>query len=182
MEGMTRALCSLTLTGLLVAGLAGPAFAQDPGSTPPARQLAELLAARKLGSFAVRLADGGDEFAAVLAFPGQMIVVWATFSAPAVLNERILNQQYREVYIDLNSASDPESRHMVTDIGADGLRRGERNQPADAYDVGSKSMLFDGSWREDKMSESEYDKAHAEADAAYTKVLSALLAELKKAG
>jgi len=117
----------------------------------------------------------------VLAFPGQMIVVWAKFSAPAVLNERIINKQYREVYIDLNSASDPESRHMITDIGADGVMRGERNQPADSYDVGSKSILFDGDWREDKMSEDDYDKAHAEADAAYSKVLSVLLEELKKA-
>lgn len=178
---MTRALCSLTLTGIFIAGLAIPALAQDPQSTGLARQLAEQLSARKLGSFAARMPDGGDEFAAVLAFPGQMIVVWAKFSAPAVLNERLINKEYREVYIDLNSASDPESRHMVTDIGADGIRRGERNQPADAYDVGSKSTLFDGSWREDKMSEDDYDKAHADADAVYTKVLGVLIEELKKA-
>jgi len=176
-----RVLCTLSLTGTLVVALGLPAYAQDPQSTAPARQLAELLAARKLGSFAVRLPDGGDDFAAVLAFPGQMIVVWAKFSAPAVLNERLINRQYREVYIDLNSASDPETRHMVTDIGADGMLRGEKNQPADSYDVGSNSMLFDGSWREDKMSEKEYDQAHADADAAYAKVLAVLLEELKKA-
>ncbi|MCC7243366.1 MAG: hypothetical protein IT180_15680 [Acidobacteria bacterium] len=70
---------------------------------------------------------------------------------------------------------------MVTDIGADGLNRGEKNQAADSHDVGDKTMLFDGSWREDKMSEAEYDKAHAESDAAYAKVLGVLLAELKKA-
>jgi len=176
-----RALCSATVGACLLAGLAAPASAQDAQSAEPARELVELLSSRKLDSFAVRLAEGGDEFAAVLAFPGQMVVVWATFSAPAVLNERIMNRQYREVYIDLNSASDPESRHMITDVGADGLGRGEKNRASDSHDVGSKSMLFDGSWREDKMSEAEYDKAYAESDAAYARVLSTLITELKKA-
>ena len=176
-----RALYSVIVAGILLAGLATPAFAQEPQSSAAARQLSELLAQRKLDSYAARLVEGGDQFVAVLAFPGQMIVVWASFSAPAVLNERIINRQYREVYIDLNSASDPESRHMVTDIGADGLGRGQKNQPADSYDVGAKSMVFDGSWREDKMSEDQYDKAHADADAAYARALSVLLDQLKKA-
>ena len=178
---MPRALSCLTVAGLLLTGLAIPAFAQDPQSSAPARELAELMSNRKLDSFATRLTDGGGDFAAVLSFPGQMIVVWAKFSAPRVLNERLLNRQYREVYIDLNSASDPDTRNMVTDIGADGLNRGEKNQAADSHDVGDKTMLFDGSWREDKMSEAEYDKAYAESDAAYAKVLGVLLAELKKA-
>ena len=42
-------------------------------------------------------------------------------------------------------------------------------------------MRFDGSWREDKMSEADYMKAHAEADAAYAKAIQALIDEIKKA-
>ena len=42
-------------------------------------------------------------------------------------------------------------------------------------------MRFDGSWREDKMSEADYMKAHAEADTAYAKAIQALIQELKKA-
>ena len=42
-------------------------------------------------------------------------------------------------------------------------------------------MRFDGNWREDKMSEADYMKAHAEADAAYAKAIQALIDEIKKA-
>jgi len=166
-------------TGLLVA-LASPAFAQDPQSATPARELAQQLSAKKLDSFAVRLPNSQDQFAAALTLPGQLIVVWAKFSAPAVLNEKIIKGEFREVYIDLNSASDPQSRNIVTDLGSDGVRRGQKNQPADAHDVGTTSVRFDGSWREDKMSEKDYMKAHADADAAYTQILGVMLEELKK--
>jgi hypothetical protein len=180
MECMNRVLSRLVLaTGLLVA-LASPAFAQDPQSAAPARELAQQLSAKKLDSFAVRLPDSQDQFAAALTLPGQLIVVWATFSAPAVLNEKIIKGEFREVYIDLNSASDPQSRRIITDLGADGVRRGQKNQPADAYDVGTTSVRFDGSWREDKMSEKDYMKAHADADAAYAQILGVMLEELKK--
>jgi hypothetical protein len=161
--------------------LSTPLVAQEPQSAAPAKALAQLLAERKLDSFAVRLPNTPDEFAATLAFPGQLIVVWAKFSAPAVLNEKIINRAYRDAYIDLNSATDPATRHFVTDLGADGVRNAAKNQPADSHDIGAKSIRFDGSWREDKMSEKEYQQALADADAAYAKVLGVLLEQLKKA-
>lgn len=180
MECMNRVLSrTVAATGVLVA-LASPAFAQDPQSASPARELAQQLSAKKLDSFAVRLPNSQDQFAAALTLPGQLIVVWAKFSAPAVLNEKIIKGEFREVYIDLNSASDPQSRNIVTDLGADGVRRGQKNQPADAHDVGTTSVRFDGSWREDKMSEKDYMKAHADADAAYAQILGVMLEELKK--
>jgi hypothetical protein len=177
---MTRLLPLVLAAGLLTLSVA-PVLAQEPQSAAGAKELAQLLADRKLDSFAVRLPSAPDEFAATLAFPGQIIVVWAKFAAPAVLNEKIIQKAYREAYIDLNSASDPASRHFVTDLGADGIRRGGKNQPADSHDIGPKSVRFDGSWREDKMSEKEYMQALADADAAYTKVLGVLLEQLKKA-
>ena len=177
---MTRPLRLALVIGLLGA-LTAPVSAQEPQSAAPAKQLAQLLADRKLDSFAVRMPNSPDEFAATLAFPGQLIVVWAKFSAPAVLNEKIIKRAYRDAYIDLNSASDPASRHFVTDLGADGMRNGGKNQPADSHDIGTKSVRFDGSWREDKMSEKEYMQALSDADAAYTKVLGVLLEQLKKA-
>ena len=70
----------------------------------------------------------------------------------------------------------------MTDLGPDGLRHKpeQRQGPADSHDLGAKTMRFDGSWREDKMSEADYMKAHAEADAAYAKAIQALIDELKK--
>ena len=95
---------------------------------------------------------------------------------------KLINKQYREVYVDLNSASITESRHFVTDLGPDGLRAkpAQRQGPADSHDLGTKTMRFDGNWREDKMSETDYMKAYADAEAAYMKAVQALIDELKK--
>ena len=142
----------------------------------------QLLAERKIDSIAARMPDSNEEFVGALTFPGQMMVVWAKSSAPAYVNEKLIKKQYREVYVDLNSASITDSRHFVTDLGPDGLRArpAQRQGPADTHDLGAKSMRFDGNWREDKMSEADYMKAHGEADAAYAKAIQALINEIKK--
>ena len=181
MKFPSPSVCFLAL-GLSVA-FAGGAAAQDPQSAAPAKELAQLLAAKKLDSIAARMPDSREEFVGALAFPGQLMVIWAKTTAPAVVNEKLIRKEYKEVYIDLNSASIIESRHFVTDIGPDGLRAKpqQKQGPADSHDLGAKTMRFDGSWREDKMSEADYMKAHADADAAYTKAIQALIEELKKA-
>jgi len=187
MGGMNLSPASLSrlfIAILLVPALAAPAWAQDPKSAAPAKELSQLLAARKLDSIAARMPDSKEEFVGALTFPGQLMVVWARTTAPAVVNEKLIRKEYREVYIDLNSASVIESRHFVTDLGPDGLKAkpDQRQGPADSHDIGAKTMRFDGNWREDKMSEKEYMNAHAEADAAYAKAIQALIDELKKAG
>jgi len=171
------------LSGIaLCAVFATAAVAQEPKSAAPARELSQLLSAKKLESIAARMPDSREEFVGALAFPGQLMVVWAKTTAPAVVNEKLIRKDYREVYIDLNSASIVESRHFVTDLGPDGIkaRPDQKQGPADSHDVATKTMRFDGSWREDKMSEADYLKAHAEADAAYARALQALIDELKK--
>lgn len=107
--------------------------------------------------------------------------MWARYSAPALLTERIAKHDYREVYIDLNSASVAESKVLISDLGADGLKaRRDENQLFDQQDAGGKSIRFDGSWRESKLSEQDYMKIYAEADRAYTEALDALIAQLNK--
>lgn len=167
------AICAVSATG---------AAAQEPKSAGPAKELAQLLTSKKLDSIAARMPDSPEEFVGALTFPGQMMVVWAKTTAPAVVNEKLIKKEYREVYIDLNSASVVASRNFVTDLGPDGLRfkPEQRQGPSDSHDLGAKSMRFDGNWREDKMSEADYTKAHAEADAAYAKAILALIEELKK--
>lgn len=164
--------------------LAVPAWAQDPVSAAPAKELVQLLSERKLDSIAARMPDSKEEFVGALTFPGQLMVVWAKTSAPSVVNEKLIKKQYREVYVDLNSASITETRNFVTDLGPDGLRArpAQRQGPSDSHDLGAKSLRFDGNWREDKMSESDYMKAHAEADAAYARAVQALISEIKKGG
>lgn len=181
MKFSSPTVCLLAL-GLSVGFVSGAA-AQEPQSAAPAKELAALLAAKKLDSIAARMPDSREEFVGALAFPGQLMVIWAKTTAPAVVNEKLIRKEYKEVYIDLNSASILDSRNFVTDLGPDGLRaRPQQKQgPSDHHDIGTKTMRFDGSWREDKMSEADYMKAHAQADAAYAKALQALLEELKKA-
>lgn len=167
---------------LAMLGVSAPAVvhAQDR-SAALVKELTTLLEQRKLDSVAARHPAAADQFVAALYFPGQLLVVWARTSAPAVLNEKLIRREFRDVYIDLNSASIPESRVMISDGGADGLRpTREANQPFDTHDANGKGIHFDGNWREDRMSEDDYMKMYAQADAAYVTALQALLTELKK--
>ena len=177
-------LASFLTPVLLAAAFTTVAAAQEPKSAAPAKELAELLTSKKLDSIAARMPDSREEFVGALTFPGQLMVVWARTTAPAVVNEKLIRKEYREVYLDLNSASVVETRNFVTDLGPDGLmaKPASRQGPSDSHDLGAKSMRFDGNWREDKMSEADYMKAHAEADAAYAKAIQALIDEVKKAG
>jgi hypothetical protein len=158
-----------------------PVQAQDSKSAALVKELTDLLQQRKLDSIAARHPAADDQFVAALYFPGQLLVVTARSTAPAVINEKLLRGEFRDVYIDLNSASIPESRVMISDGGADGLRpRREENRPFDTHDAEAKSIRFDGNWREDRMSEEDYMTRFTQAEDAYVAALAALLTELKK--
>jgi hypothetical protein len=182
MKLVSPASCVLAL-GLSVAFVT-TATAQEPKSAAPAKELAQLLAAKKLDSIAARMPDDHEQFVGALTLPGQLMVVWAKTTAPAVVNEKLLRKEYKEVYIDLNSASIADSRHLVSDLGPDGLRAKPESKtgPADSNDTGAKSMRFDGTWKAIKMSEGDSMKAYAEADEAYAKAIQTLIEEIKKAG
>jgi hypothetical protein len=173
--------CVLALAATLTCspGIAGAQESSKSGDL--ARQLAQLMDAKKLDSIA-----GGDSqnlgtYVAALYFPGsEMLVVSAKYAAPPLLNEKIGNKEYREVYIDLNSASVPGSKMLVMDLNADGLvARPAGSQGADNCEMGGKAFSFDGEWKKAKMSEADYDKAFAAADAAYSHALEVLINQLK---
>lgn len=175
---IVRCLLAVFLVGV---PLVSVALAQDSKSSAVAQQLAELMASRKLDSLAARLPTAPDEFVAALYFPGQLLVVWAKYTAPSLLDEKIVRGEFRDVYIDLNSASVASTKTLVTDLGADGLKaRREDNEAFDSQDVAGKPFQFDGNWREDKLSEEEYMKTFSSADEAYAQALNVLLAELKE--
>jgi len=171
---------------LLIAVLALPlatwaARHQDSESAALARELASLLESRRLDAVAARDPSAPDQFAAALHFPGQLLVVWARHSAPAVLTEKLREQDYRAIYIDLTSASIAESTVLVTDSGIDGLHaRRDADRAFDTMDAAGTRIGFDGNWDEDGLSEADYMKAFQQADAGYATALRALIAELKK--
>lgn len=158
-----------------------PALAQDAKSAVLVKELTALMQQRKLDSVAARHPGTDDQFVAALYFPGQLLIVTARSTAPAVVNEKLHRREFRDVYIDLNSASIPESRIMISDGGADGLRPTRlENQPFDTHDGAGKSIRFDGNWREDRMSEKDYMTSFSAAEEAYLAAVTALLTELKK--
>ena len=123
-----RGLRCLVAVSLL---LATPAFAaaQESRSSQLATELATLLDAMKLDSIAANVE--GDEYAGALYFTGsQLLVVKARYSVPERMDVQLAERNYREVYIDLNSASIPDSKILVSDLGADGLRARRGQQRA----------------------------------------------------
>ena len=176
-----RQVCVAAIALATLLGSTG-AWAQDAKSTAGARELAQLLTQKKLDAIAARDPAAPDVFVAALYFPGQLLVMSASYPAPPLLNERLVKREYRDVYIEINSASPVESRMFFTDIGADGLfqNKGSRDAPFDVRHKGGVPLNFDGNWRSQKISEADYKKAYAEADDRYAAALALLVAEAKK--
>ena len=97
------------------------AQAQGTMSATLAAELAEIMGAAQLDAVAAKDTEGDDRFVAALAFPGQLLVVSARYEVPIYVREKISNGQYRDVYIDLNSASIADTKILITDAGADGF-------------------------------------------------------------
>jgi hypothetical protein len=171
-----------TAVAVVVATLAAaPVAAQESRTIELARELTGLLDRAKLDSIATRRAESTDAFVAALYFPGQLLVVSSKYAVPALLNEKIARQLYRDAYIDLNVAVDPATKVFIEDMGADGLRaRREENAPFDIYSKGDARLPFDGDWKKRKLSEEAYTATFNEAEATYTRMLEALIAEMKK--
>ncbi|MBI2223243.1 MAG: hypothetical protein HYU53_18800 [Acidobacteria bacterium] len=158
-----------------------PVSAQEARSAAAAKALAQLMEKGQMDSIAAALPDAGDAFVAAMFIPGELMVVSAKYSAPSLLREKIMKKEYRDVYVDLNSAALPKSRVFIEDLNLDGLvAKPEDNVGFDTYESPDGRWAFDGEWRKQKLSEDEYRKRFAEADALYGRLLDALLAELKK--
>jgi hypothetical protein len=172
---------SAVLCAVLFAA-AAPGWAQESKSAPLAKQLAEALDAAKLDSIAARDPSAPDVFCGALYLSGsQLLVVSAKYSAPQLMEQRLDKKEYRDVYIDLNSASVTDSRVFIEDLGVDGLRaERESNRPFDTYEGGGKRTMFNNEWKAQNLSEQEYKKVYGAADELYSHILSALLAQLRK--
>ena len=142
---------ALVMTVVLASG--ADVYAQE--SAALAAELVELLDGAD--AIAAKDSEGIDRFVAALSFPGQLIVVSARYEVPMYVEEKIANGQYREVYLDLNGAALPDSKILITDIGADGLAGGG----TDMVDTGSGPAIFEDD---------------AETDAQYVRILRALIA------
>ena len=147
----------------------GSAGAQESQSAPLASELSEVMTAGQLDAIAVK--DGSDEgrYIAALAFPGQLLVVSAQYEVPLYVDEKIENRQFRDVYIDLNTASIDGTKVLVTDVGANGLLANDAG--VDMYDDGSGILRLDGTGTAGV----DYSTAVADADREYARLLRALI-------
>jgi hypothetical protein len=172
----------LLLALLLIISSSAPLCAQEASSSALVKELTALLDAAKLDSIAAREAQP-DAYVAALYYPGTMlIVVGSRYKEPVLLNERLAKKEYRDVYIDLNSAALPKTKCLVTDLGADGLKaKSEEGKPFDTIErTDGQEFRFNGDWKAQKISEEDYNKAFTDAEARYVKMLQALIVQAKK--
>jgi hypothetical protein len=170
--------------GVLVCALAAPAAAQESKSAVAAKELGDVLDRLKLDSIAAADPSEPGTFVAALYFPGaQMLVVSAKYSAPSLLNDKLTKKDFRDIYIDLSSASIAATKVFIMDQAANGLVfKPDNDQPADSWEHGKTTTSFDGDWKKAKISEEEYSKAFTAADTRYAQILSLLAAQAKKSG
>jgi len=171
------------LAVLIAAVLAAPATAaaQSPKSADLVKQLAQLLDEKKLDAIATTDAENPDAFVAALYISGtQLLAVSAKYTAPQLIAEKLAKKDYRDVYVDLSSASVPASKVLVMDIYADGLvAKPKGDNPADSVERGAATTAFDGDFKKAKLSEADYTKTYEQCEAAYVKILQALITKLK---
>ena len=174
-------LASAALTALVAGVFTAPAAAQNtaPRSAALAKELVDLLAAKKVTSIAARDPIEKDRFIAAMTYPGQLMVITGKYTVPVLLDEKISFGKFMDVYIELNGAAVPASRIFIEDQFADGLIHNKKQTAFDSVVFGDKQMYLDGDHRKAKMSKDEYAKAFADADEQYSKLLELLLAQLK---
>ena len=169
---------SFALAALLAAR---PAAAQDKTASAVA-ELVKMLDAAKATAIAAPYPGSPDQFVGALYFQGsQLLVVTAKYSVPQLMTTKLQEKSYQDIYIDLNSASVPETKVFISDLGADGLKAKRRdNEPFDTAEIRGKATSFDGDWGKAKISEKDYMGAFSSAEEEYVKMLQALVSELKK--
>jgi hypothetical protein len=169
-----------TFTIMLFVGGVAAAAPPEPASRSAtlAKQLTTALTEQRLEAIAAQHPHEPDRFVAALFFPNaQLLVISARYGAPALLKARLAQQEYRDVYLDLQSSPLPNSSVFFQDMNADGLCS-RRDQTTDLLYTGSPApTIFDGDWRKHGLSEQEYAQQLTAADERYSGLLEILLAE-----
>jgi hypothetical protein len=159
----------------------GTAWAQSSESASPAATLGEAMDEAGLSAIAAKDSASEGRYVAALYFSGrQMLVVGAEYAAPELLDVKIAAGNYRDVYIDLSSASVLETRLFVDDYGANGLRREPTGGVADSATRGGRMLSLNGDWEAQQISEADYNDAYAAADEDLAAILALLIAHVNE--
>ena len=179
---MNRACLYFAIVGLTVASLPATAAAQIPSkSAAVAKELVQVMEAKKLDSIAAKTDAGEGHYAAALYFPNvQLLVIWGHYSAPHLMEPRLAGKQYRDTYMEHRGTVTPDTKVFVQDMGEPGLSSKKQDNMYDTWTRAGKVVMFDGENDKQKISDAEYAKMFAAADEEYARILGALLAEAKK--
>ena len=156
-------------------------------SSTKAKELASILAAKKLETFAARDSSKPQHYVAVLIVPNvQLLLVSATYSRDNDIEYSLYHKLYQNAYSDLRSGVFGSDRFFVDDAQVDGLVAVPGKNPQhDAVTIDTTKHVFDGMFGDGKGRNAKrplqdvYMKTFADADARYTRLLDVLIAQLK---
>jgi hypothetical protein len=173
----------------MAAGVALGAQTQAPAvaSTEKAKELASLMAAQKLESYAARDGENTGRYVAVLVIPNvQMMVVSARYIRENDIEYALFHKQYSNAYQDLRSGVYGSDRFFVDDAQMNGLVAiPGKNPQHDSVTIDKDLRTFDGLFGNGKGRDAkkplteDYMKSFADADARYCHLLDVLIAQLK---
>ena len=145
-----------------------------------AHQLGAALLEHGLEAIAAQDLDEEGRFVAALFFPeSQLLVISASYPSPSLLQEKLAQKKYREVYLDLGTTQFADTSVFVQDMKADGLCDG-RDQTADILYEGRASTIFDGDWKKHGLSKEQYEQRLTDSDQRYSRLLELLLTQVRK--
>jgi len=151
-------------------------------SEPLALELAALMGAQQLDAFAARDTGARDVFVAARLFPRvQWLVVSGRPTAPPVAQAYLDRHEYGDLYGLLQSAVVADTKWFVQDLRADGLHAEIADSVDILYERVVNQTIFDGEPGKRRMSQKDYARKFAEADAEYARLLSILLRSMRAA-
>jgi 23S rRNA-/tRNA-specific pseudouridylate synthase len=100
----------------------------------------------------------------------QLLVVAAKSTAPEYLRTQLAQRQFRDAYSALFSGAVPETKMFFQDMGCDGLKQDGENVDI-LYERGTTQVVFNGDWKQQKMSRSAYDEKMRDAESKYSRML-----------
>ena len=110
------------IVGLMLVCLPSTAAAQASKSAAIAKELVQVMDAKKLDSIAAKTPAGEGHYAAALYFPNvQLLVISGHYSAPQLMEPRLAGKQYRDTYMELSGTVTPDTKIFVQDMGEPGL-------------------------------------------------------------
>ena len=172
-----------TAGGLLAvfAAATAAAAASEPRSGSLTKELTTLMTERQMDAIAAQDTQTPGRFVAAMLFPGvQLLVVEARHPTPDTMQARLFYKQYKDLYFDLQQPSITDGTVFIQDLGCDGLKADAESTIDIMYEGGATQTLFDGDWKKKGQSEAEYQAKFQKADEQYSRMLSLLIAELKR--